>query len=317
MRYINVIESVFPEPPCDLVRRRAGPAFLTDRIVTGVFDVKFRRSERLVDMTHYLLEKPRILVPLSFFADRYQSAKSSISEDLTIIKETFEKRGIGTLQTVPGAAGGVKFISRTDRAEAKEAISELCTLMENPDRLLPGGYLYMTDLIGSPQVVSKVGKLLATAFADREIDTIMTVATKGIPIALATAAYLNVPVVIVRNDSKVTEGPTVSINYVSGSQKRIQTMVLSKRSLREGANVLIVDDFMKAGGTINGMINLLKEFDASVSGIGVLVESEDTKERLVDDYVSLVKLRDVDVRSQQIKVVEGNYFSKVSLFGGD
>lgn len=74
---------------------------------------------------------------------------------------------------------------------------------------------------------------------------------------------------------------------------------------------------MKAGGTINGMINLLKEFDASVSGIGVLVESEDTKERLVDDYVSLVKLRDVDVRSQQIKVVEGNYFSKVSLFGGD
>ncbi|MED4943020.1 pur operon repressor, partial [Heyndrickxia coagulans] len=40
-------------------------------------------------------------------------------------------------------------------------------------------------------------------------------------------------------------------------------------------------------------------------------------ERLVDDYVSLVKLRDVDVRSQQIKVVEGNYFSKVSLFGGD
>lgn len=100
--------------------------------------------------------------------------------------------------------------------------------MENPDRLLPGGYLYMTHLIGSPQVVSKVGKLLATAFADREIDTIMTVATKGIPIALATAAYLNVPVVIVRNDSKVTEGPTVSINYVSGSQKRIQTISSSK-----------------------------------------------------------------------------------------
>jgi purine operon repressor len=186
--------------------------------------------------------------------------------------------------------------------------------MENPDRLLPGGYLYMTDLIGNPQLISKVGKLLAAAFSDREIDTIMTVATKGIPIALAAAMYLNVPVVIVRNDSKVTEGPTVSINYVSGSQKRIQTMVLSKRSLREGAKVLIVDDFMKAGGTINGMINLLKEFNASVAGIGVLVESEDTKERLVDDYVSLVKLKDVDVRSQQIKVVEGNYFSKVSTF---
>ena len=62
----------------------------------------------------------------------------------------------------------------------------------------------------------------------------MTVATKGIPLAYAVASHLNVPVVIVRRDSKVTEGPTVSINYVSGSTKRIQTMVLSKRSIAEG-----------------------------------------------------------------------------------
>ena len=56
----------------------------------------------------------------------------------------------------------------------------------------------------------------------------MTVATKGIPIAYAVASHLNVPVVIVRRDNKVTEGSTVSINYVSGSSKRIQTMVLIK-----------------------------------------------------------------------------------------
>lgn len=72
--------------------------------------MKFRRSERLIDMTNYLLDHPRQLVPLTFFAERYESAKSSISEDLAIVKETFEQRGIGTLQTVPGASGGVKFL---------------------------------------------------------------------------------------------------------------------------------------------------------------------------------------------------------------
>ena len=66
----------------------------------------------------------------------------------------------------------------------------------------------------------------------------MTVATKGIPIAHAIANYLNVPVVVVRSDSKVTEGPTVSINYVSGSSKRIQTMALAKRSLEEGSKCI-------------------------------------------------------------------------------
>ncbi len=270
--------------------------------------MKFRRSERLIDMTTYLLEHPRQLVPLTYFAEKYGSAKSSISEDLGIIKETFEQRGIGVLQTVPGAAGGVKFHVHVSDEKARTVIDELCTIMATPDRLLPGGYLFMNDILGNPAIVQEVGRLLASAFAAKDIEVVMTVATKGIPIAYAVASNLNVPVVIVRRDSKVTEGSTVSINYVSGSSKRIQTMVLSKRSLAEGSKVLIVDDFMKAGGTVNGMINLLEEFNAKLAGIAVLVESENIEERLVDEYLSLVRLSDVDVKERKITVSEGNYF---------
>ncbi len=270
--------------------------------------MKFRRSGRLVDMTYYLLQHPHALVPLTFFSDQYQSAKSSISEDLTIIKQTFEQRGIGSLLTVPGAAGGVKFIPRIGASEAREIIDELCSLMAKPERLLPGGYLYLTDILGNPSIVNQIGRLFASVFADRKIDLVMTVATKGIPVAYAVANQLDVPVVIVRRDSKVTEGPIVSINYVSGSSKRIQTMVLSKRSLKTGSNVLIIDDFMKAGGTINGMVSMLEEFNANLAGIGVLVESEGVEERLVDEYISVVKLTDVDVKEKQIEVSDGNYF---------
>ncbi|WP_062107786.1 pur operon repressor [Bacillus niameyensis] len=271
--------------------------------------MKFRRSERLVDMTHYLLNHPRELVSLTYFSQTYQSAKSSISEDLVIIKETFESQGIGTLQTVPGAAGGVKYIPKIKLEEAQEFINHLCKLIAVPERLLPGGYLYMTDLLGDSQILNQVGKLLASAVSEREIDVIMTVATKGIPIAQTIAHHLNIPFVIVRRDNKVTEGSTVSINYVSGSSKRIQMMSLSKRSLTEGAKVLIVDDFMRAGGTINGMVDLLAEFNATVAGIAVLVESEFQEERLIDDYISLVKLTNVDMREKNISVSEGNYFS--------
>ncbi|MED4404171.1 pur operon repressor [Metabacillus fastidiosus] len=270
--------------------------------------MKFRRSGRLVDMTNYLLHHPHELVPLTYFSEKYLSAKSSISEDLAIIKDTFEQHGIGTLLTVPGAAGGVKFIPQVSNEEAKLFIEELVDLIAKSDRLLPGGYLYLTDILGSPSIVNRIGRLFATVFKDRKIDVVMTVATKGIPLAYAVASQLDVPVVIVRKDSKVTEGPTVSINYVSGSSKRIQTMLLAKRSLNEGSNVLIIDDFMKAGGTINGMIGLLEEFRANVAGIGVLVESEGVEERLVDEYISLVKLTDVDVREKEIHVKEGTYF---------
>ena len=101
--------------------------------------MKFRRSERLVDMTNYLLENPSRLVPLTFFAERYGSAKSSISEDLTIIKDTFEHRGIGSLVTVPGAAGGVKYIVKANKEEASQFINEMCAVMAKPNPLPPGG----------------------------------------------------------------------------------------------------------------------------------------------------------------------------------
>lgn len=276
--------------------------------------MKLRRSGRLVDMTHFLLEHPHHLVPLTFFSERYQSAKSSISEDLAIIKEQFEQQGIGTIVTVSGAAGGVKFISKIGKQEAIQVENELKKLLAVPERILPGGYLYMTDVLGHPKYVNQIGRIFASIFSDHDIDVVMTIATKGIPLAYAVASHVNVPVVVVRNDNRVTEGSTVSINYVSGSSKRIQTMTLARRSLQPGANVLIIDDFMKAGGTINGMVHLLEEFQAKLAGIGVFVESADIKERLVEEYVSVLKLSHVNDKDKRIEIVSGNYLQHEHKF---
>lgn len=269
---------------------------------------KLKRSARLVEMTQYLLFRPHTLIPLTTFAERYNSAKSSISEDLAIIKEVCESEGLGELQTLAGAAGGVKFIPRLPKAQSEAFIQNICKQLEQSERVLPGGYMYMSDLLGKPMVLNEIGKMFATAFAGRDIDVVMTVETKGIPLAYATATFLNLPVVIVRRDNKVTEGSAVSINYVSGSNKRIQTMSLSRRALKEESRVLIIDDFMRAGGTIHGMMDLLQEFRATVKGVGVFVESDEVEEHLVDDYISLAKLSHVDSRNKQVRVTPGNYF---------
>lgn len=168
----------------------------------------------------------------------------------------------------------------------------------------------MADLLGDPESLAEIGKVFASIFAGAEADYVMTVETKGIPLAYAAAAYLNVPVVIVRRYSKVTDGSVVSINYVSGSSKRIQTMSLARRSLPENSKVLIIDDFMKAGGTIQGMIDLLAEFKAQVVGVGVLMETIDVEERLIDDYVSLLKMKEMDVRDKEIRLELGNRFAE-------
>ncbi|WP_283679320.1 pur operon repressor [Lentilactobacillus sp. Marseille-Q4993] len=270
--------------------------------------MKVRRSDRLIDMTRYLLERPHTLVPLTFFSERYESAKSSISEDLTILKRTFQDRGTGLLETIPGAAGGTRFLPYILKEEATEFVDEMTEQMKSSDRYLPGGYVYMSDLLGDPETLRQIGRVFATQYLNQKVDAVMTIATKGVPIAQAVATLLDVPFVIVRHDTEITEGSTVNVNYVSGSSERIEKMSLSKRSLKKGANVLIVDDYMRGGGTISGMISMVEEFEANLIGVGVVAESTRSENRGVGDYTSLMT---VDAENNGIRAKRGNFLEKV------
>lgn len=279
--------------------------------ILGGINLKTRRSDRLIDMTRYFMERPHTLVSLTFFAERYESAKSSISEDLAIIKRTVKLRGIGILETIPGATGGAIFIPSIDEDEARAFIEDMTEQLSHQDRLLPGGYVYLSDLLGRPDVLRYVGRVIARQYIDKQIDAVMTVATKGVPIAQSVASYLNVPFVIVRRDSKITEGSTVSVNYVSGSSERIEKMELSKRSLKRGSHVLVVDDFMKGGGTVNGMKSMIEEFESELVGITVFAEGAFDGRRMVEDYTSLLKVDSVNTIDKTIHVSPGNYLEKV------
>ncbi|CAD2080845.1 pur operon repressor [Jeotgalicoccus coquinae] len=268
--------------------------------------MKYKRSERLVYMTQHLITNPNKLIPLTTYVDKFSQAKSSISEDIRIIKDVFNAEGLGILQTTAGANGGAMFIPKISVERAEMIISEFKEDLESSERLLPGGYLYMSDIMGNPKMMNDIGDLIATMYGGLEIDSVVTIATKGISLANAVARKLNVPVAVIRKDNKVTEGSTVSINYVSGSTRKIETMVLSKRTLKEGSRVLVVDDFLRAGGSITGVTNLMEEFNATVVGVSVLVEAKEVANRRFNDYTSLLKVSEIDEFNESFVVEEGN-----------
>lgn len=269
---------------------------------------KWKRSARLVDMLHQLLNEPRQLIPLTAFAKRYQAAKSSISEDLTIIQEVLTAEESGHLETLAGASGGVRYLPSIGEEETKKILSQLCERLTDPDRILPGGFLFMSDLLGDPALLNNLGRIWATIFSQSEIDAIVTVETKGIPLAYAAAFHLRKPVVIVRYDTTVTEGSVVTVNTVSGSSGQMKQLSLARRSLAKGSKVLLIDDYMKAGGTARGMIELLREFEAEVVGVGVMVDAV-APEKLVDSYVSLATVTEIDEKEKKIVVELGNLFT--------
>lgn len=267
---------------------------------SGILD-RLHRKERVAAIVKILTDNPNKVHSLGYFSELFGSARSTLSEDIVLAKRVIEYLGQGKIETLSGAAGGVKYVPGFNDENKEAFLNDLCKMISVQDRIIKGGYIYMNDIVFSPEISSKVGTLLAGYFADKNPDYVVTVETKGIPIALMTAKALNKPLVIARREVGVTEGSSVSINYVTGSSKKIQRMSLGKRAINKGSKCIFIDDFMKAGGTANGIVELLKEFDCELVGIGVLVEALAEK-KLVTDYVSLLTLETVDDENGVIKI---------------
>lgn len=249
---------------------------------------RLRRGERMVVIAHRLMREPHRLISLSTFTGLLGAAKSTVSEDLALLRRVCERFGLGRVETVAGAAGGVRYSPRRTPEQVATLVDEICARLREPGRTLPGGFLHTTDLISTPSLAAAIGEAFATLFEDARPDVVLTMEVKGIPLALMTARAFNVPLVTIRRGAGVTEGPSVSVNYVSGSSRLVQSMTLPLRAIPGGARVLFIDDFLRGGGTARGVYDLMREFRAEVAGIGVLVETEQPADKMVDRYLALV-----------------------------
>lgn len=266
---------------------------------------KLSRSQRLVYMMKVLVERPGELIPLSYFMERFDTAKSTISEDLALIKETLEAGGSGRVRTHTGATGGVQYWPVPSAAEVEQTLAELCRLLADPARILPGGFVYMTDIVTDPVWSARIGEILAARFHAANPDVVLTVETKGIPLALMVARALGIPMVMARREGRVTEGPAFTVHYISGSSRRISAMTVGLRALRRDARVLIVDDFMKAGATARGMVDLVTELGATVAGVGIFVTTAEPGKKRVEEFTSLLTLVKVDEEARLVEVRPG------------
>ena len=252
---------------------------------------KIKRNERLGAMTRILTDTPNRIHTLSEFCNLFGAAKSTISEDIDLISASFERFDLGRIETVAGAAGGVRYRAMASREKVRKVLNDLSERLSEPGRMLPGGFLYTSDVVCEGATAKALGEILASRYYDRKPHFVLTMETKGIPIATMTARMLDVPLVIARRDSRAYEGSAVKINYiVGGGSERIETMALARRAVAPGQRALIIDDFMKGGGTLQGMVDLMKEFLVEVVGVGVLISTARPERKRVEGARALLIL---------------------------
>ena len=262
-----------------------------------------KRSQRVGAICQILTESPGKIFSLSYFCEKFSAAKSSISEDISAAKEAVRVAGYGYIETIPGASGGVKYVTDISPEKAKEVQENLCTLLQEESRILGGGFLYTSDIMYNPDIVKGMAQIFAKKFRDAGADYVATIETKGIPVAFMTAQLLNIPVIVIRRETKISEGATVSINYFPGSSERLQKMSISNRAAAPGSKVLIIDDFMRGGGSIKGLVEIFSEVDISIVGIGVAIVNIEPEKKKVQNYFPIVHLGEVDETAKSVEVI--------------
>lgn len=123
-----------------------------------------------------------------------------------------------------------------------------------------------------PSLMDAMGKALAKRFADRGITKVVTVATGGIAPAVFTALYLGVRCLIADRSENVMEGERYSVSVSSMTRKQDFFLSVETKDLNEDDHVLIVDDFLANGNTVQGITKICEMAGAQVEGIGICIE---------------------------------------------
>lgn len=157
-------------------------------------------------------------------------------------------------------------------------MDELKARIQTEGRNLGRGILKIDSLLNhqlDPGLMRRMGQNMAAYFKDLDlkIDRILTAEISGIAPALMTAAELDVPVVYARKKRPITmSGPIFMEVAPSHTKGGDVTLMVSSEFLRPNENILIVDDFLATGHTLMALARMVRDAEANLVGVGVVVE---------------------------------------------
>jgi len=124
-----------------------------------------------------------------------------------------------------------------------------------------------------PGLMNECGRELAGRFARAGATKVLTAEISGIAPALCTALALGLPVVYARKQKPITMPDQIFLTLAPSHTKgRNVELIVSPEYLGRDERVLIIDDFLASGQTIQGLVRLAQAAGATIVGIGAVIE---------------------------------------------
>ncbi|MCE1252539.1 MAG: adenine phosphoribosyltransferase [Anaerolineae bacterium] len=147
-------------------------------------------------------------------------------------------------------------------------------------QIKPGLKIAILNILGDTEFVEKCAAAMAEKLKEMDYDLLVTAEAKSIPLAHALSAVTQKPYVVFRKAYKPYMGDALQAETLSITTGQPQTLYLDEkdRDLMKNKKVIIVDDVISTGSTLQGMRLLAQKAGSQVVGeAAIFTEGERAK----------------------------------------
>ena len=141
----------------------------------------------------------------------------------------------------------------------------------------PGLRIAILNILGDTELVQACARGLAEKISGVDYDIIVTAEAKSIPLAHALAVETKKPYIVLRKAYKPYMGDALKAETLSITTGQPQVLILDEkdRELIQGKKVMVVDDVISTGSTLQGMRMILDKANATVAGEAAILTEGD------------------------------------------
>ena len=146
-------------------------------------------------------------------------------------------------------------------------------------RVTPDGSYDISAVVSDVGLLRQIAKVVYSEFSLIDVDKVVTMEVDGVPLAVEVAGEFNANIAVARAVKELGVEEFIEQKVVY-SPSSVKYLYLPKPSLKKGEHVLVVDDMVRSGTTIEALARLTEKARAKIVGVFTVVSVDQSMQKL-------------------------------------
>jgi adenine/guanine phosphoribosyltransferase-like PRPP-binding protein len=173
---------------------------------------------------------------------------------------------------LPSPARSEKFIATFREKLLRKMIMDSVKVSQD-------GSYDVSEVVSNVGLLRQIAKVVFSEFSLMNVDRVLTMEVDGVPLAAEVAGEFNVNLAVVRSTRELGVEEFVEQKAVY-SPSSVKYLYLPKSAMRRGEHILIVDDLVRSGTTIEALTRMAERAKAKIVGIFAIASVDQSMPKL-------------------------------------